>query len=189
MASTQRQNAPPTAPRRAAVYLRVSTGRQAENDVSLPSQRDLTNRFCTAQGWTVVEEYVEPGAPATDDRRPVFQRMLEDARSPERRFDVICVHAFSLFYRTCAACGSSSPSRRRCDRSGRRRGRRSHRTAGPGFWRPRACVGTPADDRRSPTRRVPHTPRQRSILESRRTGSSGRAATAGIRRSPPADRC
>ena len=102
MASTQRQNALATAPRRAAVYLRVSTGRQAENDVSLPSQRDLTTRFCEAQGWTVVEEYVEPGASATDDRRPVFQRMLEDAKSTERRFDVICVHAFSRFYRNGA---------------------------------------------------------------------------------------
>ena len=32
------------APQRAAVYLRVSTGRQAEGEVSIPSQRDLTTR-------------------------------------------------------------------------------------------------------------------------------------------------
>ena len=88
--------------RRAALYLRVSTGRQAAGEVSIPSQRDLTKRFCEAQGWRVTEEYVEPGASATDDRRPVFQRMLEDAASPERRFDVICVHAFSRFYRNGA---------------------------------------------------------------------------------------
>ena len=89
-------------PKRAALYLRVSTGRQAENDVSLPSQRELTTRFCEAQGWTVVEEFVEPGASATDDRRPVFQRMLERATTSERNFDVICVHAFSRFYRNGA---------------------------------------------------------------------------------------
>lgn len=88
--------------RRAALYLRVSTGRQAAGEVSIPSQRDLTKRFCEAQGWRVTEEYVEPGASAADDRRPVFQRMLEDAASPERRFDVICVHAFSCFYRNGA---------------------------------------------------------------------------------------
>lgn len=90
------------APRRAALYLRVSTGRQAAGDVSIPSQRDLTQRYCEAQGWNVVEEFIEPGASAIDDRRPVFQRMLEEARSPERRFDVICVHAFSRFYRNGA---------------------------------------------------------------------------------------
>ena len=88
--------------KRAALYLRVSTGRQAAGDVSIPSQRDLTQRYCEGQGWLVVDEFVEPGASATDDRRRVFQRMLEEACSPERRFDVICVHSFSRFYRNGA---------------------------------------------------------------------------------------
>ena len=114
MASSLRQLAQTDAPKRAAVYLRVSTGRQAENDVSLPSQRDLTTRFCEGQGWSVVEEYVEPGASATDDRRPVFQRMLEDARSPDRRFDVICVYAFSRFYRNGAEMEMTIRRLRKC---------------------------------------------------------------------------
>jgi DNA invertase Pin-like site-specific DNA recombinase len=87
--------------KKAALYLRVSTGRQAAGDVSIPSQRDLTRRYCEAQGCSVVEEFVEPGASATDDRRPVFQRMLEEAAS-DGRFNVICVHAFSRFYRNGA---------------------------------------------------------------------------------------
>jgi DNA invertase Pin-like site-specific DNA recombinase len=114
MASSLRQLAQTDAPKRAAVYLRVSTGRQAENDVSLPSQRDLTKRFCEGQGWSVVEEYVESGASATDDRRPVFQRMLEDARSPDRRFDVICVYAFSRFYRNGAEMEMTIRRLRKC---------------------------------------------------------------------------
>ena len=88
--------------KRVALYLRVSTGRQAAGDVSIPSQRDLTMRYCLAQGWEVVTEFVEPGASATDDKRPVFQTMLERAGSPDRNFDVICVHAFSRFYRNGA---------------------------------------------------------------------------------------
>ena len=62
----------PTAvhPKRVALYLRVSTGRQAEGDVSIPSQRDVTQRFCEAQGRELACEFVEPGASATDDRRP-----------------------------------------------------------------------------------------------------------------------
>ena len=90
------------APKRVALYLRVSTGRQAAGDVSIPSQRDLTRRYCEAQGWVVTEEFIEPGASATDDRRPVFQRMLDQAAGSERRFDVVCVHSFSRFYRNGA---------------------------------------------------------------------------------------
>ena len=54
------------------------------------------------QGWSVTAEFVEPGASATDSKWPVFQRMLEETASPTRRFDVICVHAFSRFYRNGA---------------------------------------------------------------------------------------
>jgi site-specific DNA recombinase len=89
-------------PRRAALYLRASTGRQAANDVLIPSQRELTGQYCAAQHWEVKKEFVEAGAPATDDRRPVFQRMLEEAETSDRRFDVICVHSFSRFYRNGA---------------------------------------------------------------------------------------
>lgn len=55
---------------------------------------------CRQQGWEVVAEFVEPGA--TDDRRPVFQEMLERAAAPERPCDVIVVHAFSRFFRNGA---------------------------------------------------------------------------------------
>jgi len=89
-------------PKHVALYLRVSTGRQAAGDVSIPSQRDLTRRYCESQGWVVMEEFIESGASATDDRRPVFQRMIDQADSSEPRFDVICVHSFSRFYRNGA---------------------------------------------------------------------------------------
>ncbi len=88
--------------KRAALYLRVSTGRQAVNDVSLPSQRETNTTFCEQKGWRVVREFVEPGASATDDRRPIFQEMLEAARSPEKLSDVIVVHSFSRFFRNGA---------------------------------------------------------------------------------------
>ena len=67
--------------------------------MSIPSQRDLTTRHCLSSGWTVVDEYVEPGASATDDRRPVFQAMLERACDADRPYDVIVVHSFSRFFR------------------------------------------------------------------------------------------
>jgi hypothetical protein len=36
---------------RAALYLRVSTGRQAESDLSIPDQRRQITACCVAKGW------------------------------------------------------------------------------------------------------------------------------------------
>ena len=85
--------------RRAAVYLRVSTGRQAEGQVSIPSQRKLIRQFCADHHWPVTREFVDAGASGRDDDRPQLQAMLEAARRPDRDFDVIVVHAFSRFFR------------------------------------------------------------------------------------------
>ena len=84
---------------RAALYLRVSTGRQAEQDLSIPDQKKQTKAWCVARGWCVTAEYVEPGASATDDKRPEFQRMIERACDGENAFDVVVVHSFSRFFR------------------------------------------------------------------------------------------
>ena len=66
-----------TAPVRAALYLRVSTARQAEHDVSIPDQKRQGEAYCVSRGHELVETYIEPGASATNDRRPEFQRMIE----------------------------------------------------------------------------------------------------------------
>src|SRR5882762_9574022 len=88
-----------TMPVRAALYLRVSTGRQAENDLSIPDQRRQAKGYCTSRGWEIVGDYVEPGLSATDDRRPEFQRMIDAATTKPPAFDVILVHSFSRFFR------------------------------------------------------------------------------------------
>ena len=51
---------------RAALYLRVSTARQAEHDVSIPDQRRQGEAYCEARDYELVETYVEPGASATN---------------------------------------------------------------------------------------------------------------------------
>jgi site-specific DNA recombinase len=84
---------------RAAIYLRVSTGRQAEHDLSIPDQKAQTEAWVAQRGWSVAAEYVEPGASATDDKRLEFQRMIERACDGEHAFDVIIVHSFSRFFR------------------------------------------------------------------------------------------
>ncbi|WP_421697554.1 recombinase family protein [Ancylobacter sp.] len=88
-----------TAPLRAALYLRVSTARQAEHDVSIPDQRRQGEAYCQARGYQLVETYVEPGSSATNDRRPEFQRMIEAGTLKPAPFDVVVVHSFSRFFR------------------------------------------------------------------------------------------
>src|SRR3974390_2160880 len=44
---------------RAALYMRVSNGRQAEHDLSIPDQRGQLKSWCSANGYSVVAEYVE----------------------------------------------------------------------------------------------------------------------------------
>src|SRR2546426_1392949 len=84
---------------RAALYLRVSTGRQADSDLSIPDQRRQAKAYCASRGWEIVTDYVEPGASATDDRRPEFQRMIDAATTKPPAFDTIVVHSFSRFFR------------------------------------------------------------------------------------------
>ena len=84
-------------PKRAAIYLRVSTGRQAEHDLSIPDQRTQISTWLAQRRWVKAAEFVEPGASATDDKRPEFQRMIENAS--EGAFDIIVVHSYSRFFR------------------------------------------------------------------------------------------
>ena len=84
---------------RAALYLRVSTARQAEHDVSIPDQKRQGEAYCEARGLQLVETFIEPGASATNDRRPEFQRMIEAGTSKPAPFDVVVVHSFSRFFR------------------------------------------------------------------------------------------
>ncbi|MDO5622562.1 MAG: recombinase family protein [Paracoccus sp. (in: a-proteobacteria)] len=84
---------------RAALYLRVSTTRQAEHDVSIPDQRKQGEAYCASRGYQLVETFVEAGASATNDRRPEFQRLIEAGTSKPAPFDVVVVHSFSRFFR------------------------------------------------------------------------------------------
>jgi site-specific DNA recombinase len=82
-----------------ALYARVSTTRQAEKDLSIPDQLNQLHDWCKRNGFSVGKEYVEPGASATDDRRPQFQQMIADATLKPAPFEAIIVHSLSRFFR------------------------------------------------------------------------------------------
>lgn len=93
-------NAQPDEPiRSACAYVRVSTTRQAEHQTSLVEQSAVIQRFADQEGYAITETYVEPGASATSDRRPVLQQMMADALAKPRRFNAVIVYNFSRFFR------------------------------------------------------------------------------------------
>jgi DNA invertase Pin-like site-specific DNA recombinase len=97
-----------TVPLRAALYLRVSTARQAEHDVSIPDQKRQGEAYCGSRGYQLVETYVGPGASATNDRRPDFQRMIEAGTNKPAPFDIVVVHSFSRFLKWRMGCPPTS---------------------------------------------------------------------------------
>ena len=82
-----------------ALYARVSTTRQAEKDLSIPDQLNQLRQWCKANGHLVVQEYIEAGASATDDKRPEFQQMLAEALTSPPPYQAIIVHSRSRFFR------------------------------------------------------------------------------------------
>ncbi|NGO62461.1 recombinase family protein [Rhizobium daejeonense] len=84
---------------KAAIYVRVSTTRQAESDLSIPDQVSQCRSYCDRQGWQVVDVFTEPGASALDEDRPAFQEMIFKATRFDHPFDHVVVHSLSRFSR------------------------------------------------------------------------------------------
>ncbi|MFZ5616943.1 MAG: recombinase family protein [Pseudomonadota bacterium] len=85
--------------KRAAVYARVSTGRQAAGELSLPDQKRQCEKFAEAKGYEIAGDFVDAGVSARTDKRPEFQRMINLACAPHKPFDAILVHSQSRFAR------------------------------------------------------------------------------------------
>jgi DNA invertase Pin-like site-specific DNA recombinase len=75
------------------------TDRQRQHDLSIPDQRAQILAWCDTNGHQAVAEFVEGGATGTDDKRPVFQQMIERACDGDNPFEVIAVHSYSRFFR------------------------------------------------------------------------------------------
>jgi len=83
---------------RTVIYLRVSTGKQAEKDISIPDQRAQLRAHCKNNAYIVVGEYKDAKS-GRDDNRPGFLRMLDDIKRGGLGCDIILVHSYSRFFR------------------------------------------------------------------------------------------
>lgn len=70
---------------RVALYVRVSTDKQAELGMSLDAQTAELERYCAERSWDVAETFVDAGFSAKDTERPAFKRMIQ--RIKERHKD------------------------------------------------------------------------------------------------------
>jgi len=62
----------------AAIYVRVSTGQQAEEGHSLQNQKDACTKYAETHGLKVVEIYQDAGVSGTTADRPAMRRALKE---------------------------------------------------------------------------------------------------------------
>lgn len=84
---------------RIAIYVRVSTERQVVEGMSIHDQSNQIVNWATNNEFIVTREYKELGASAYDDKRPVFDEMIEAAMQQPPPFYAIVVHSMTRFYR------------------------------------------------------------------------------------------
>ena len=63
-----------------ALYARVSSEKQAENDLSISAQLKALRSYAEKNGWTVYKEFVDEAESALSANRPAFQEMIGAAK-------------------------------------------------------------------------------------------------------------
>jgi len=83
---------------KAALYIRVSTDKQASEGSSLEVQEEKLRKFCSLHDWDVFRLYADRGISGKDTERPQFQELMRDART--KRFEVVVVAKLDRFGRS-----------------------------------------------------------------------------------------
>lgn len=82
-----------------AMYVRVSSDRQAEKELSIPAQMKAIQQYCQSKGWVIINEFIEKGKSAKTDDRDEFQKMIALAKRSNCSFEAVVVHKFDRFSR------------------------------------------------------------------------------------------
>ena len=78
--------------KKAGIYVRVSTEDQAREGFSLEEQKERLQEFCRFKRYEIHKIYEDAGISAKNDKRPAYQKLMEDVKRKE--IDVIV--AFKL---------------------------------------------------------------------------------------------
>lgn len=97
-----RQKEESLAPRRAALYIRVSTEEQARKGYSLPAQKEDLEAYARKNGYAIAGYYIDEGKSARKKytKRKEFMRMLEDVKAD--KIDVILFIKLDRWFRNVA---------------------------------------------------------------------------------------
>lgn len=82
-------------PKRAAVYARFSS--HAQNEQSIEGQLRVAQEYAEKNNIIIVKEYIDKALSGTNDNRPDFQKMMNDA--PLGLFDIVLVYKLDRFAR------------------------------------------------------------------------------------------
>ncbi|AWT26771.1 hypothetical protein Csp1_20030 [Corynebacterium provencense] len=94
-------------PKRAVIYLRVSTSEQAtkggqSEGFSIPAQREANKKKAQGLGAIVVKEFVERGVSGTSTNRPALKTMLRYLEEEDGAVDYVIVHKIDRLARNRA---------------------------------------------------------------------------------------
>ena len=79
----------------AVIYSRYSS--TGQNEQSIEGQVRICKEFAESKGYNIIKTYIDRAKTGTNDDRPDFQRMIEDAKS--KKFEYVIVYMFDRFAR------------------------------------------------------------------------------------------
>lgn len=83
--------------KRVALYIRVSTDRQAKEGDSLEAQEEALKTYCKEKNYVIVDEYIDGGESGQKLKRTNLQRMLEDVKA--NKIDLILMTKLDRWFR------------------------------------------------------------------------------------------
>ena len=85
--------------KKAVIYARVSTNKQAEEGMSIDAQLKQLKEYAADNGYEIIKKYVDQGASAKTADRPAFQEMISDIKSNPDDYDAVLIHKTDRFAR------------------------------------------------------------------------------------------
>ncbi len=84
------------------IYTRVSTKDQADNNMSLTTQKKLCEQFCIKNNYEIIESFGGTYESAKTDERKEFKRMLAFIKKSKEKISQIIVYSIDRFSRSGA---------------------------------------------------------------------------------------
>ena len=85
--------------KKAVIYARVSTNKQAEEGMSIDAQLKQLKEYAADNGYEVINEYIDRGASAKTADRPAFQDMISEIKANKDDYDAVLIHKTDRFAR------------------------------------------------------------------------------------------